>query len=79
MLKAQVNSMSADGNDERISTIAELSDNSATSIDFQAMAERIGSAAKRNMAPVAEQDGILAQLWRGLVEDLKGSPSRPAV
>ncbi|KAL1304809.1 hypothetical protein AAFC00_003737 [Neodothiora populina] len=77
VLKPTVNSISTNGDDSRISTISELSDNSAMAIDFTAMAERVATATKRNMAPMMEQSSILKQLWDGLVEDLRGQPTKP--
>lgn len=68
--------MSTDGVDSRISTIAELHDNSAASIDFQAMAERVAAAAKKNVSPMMEQSSILKQLWASIVEDFKGQAAK---
>jgi hypothetical protein len=76
VLKPMVNSISTDGADDRISTIAELSDNNAMSIDFQGMAERVAAATKKNVSPMIEQSSILKQLWTGLVEDVRGQPAK---
>lgn len=76
VLKPIVNSISTDGADGRISTLTEMSDNSAMSIDFTAMAERVTAATKKNVAPMVEQSSILRQLWAGIVDDFRGQPSK---
>lgn len=68
--------MATDGADSRISTIAEMADDSALAIDFQGMAEKVAAATKKNVAPMVEQSSILRQLWMGVVEDFRGQPAR---
>lgn len=71
-----VNSISTDGADSRISTIAELHDNNAAAIDFHAMAERVAAAAKKNVGPMMEQSSVLKQLWASIVEDFRGQSAK---
>ncbi|KAG9831781.1 hypothetical protein KCU98_g13097, partial [Aureobasidium melanogenum] len=75
VMKPQINTMAAD---KIISNFSEVSDNNAMTIDFQGMAERIAAATqKAAQAPIAEQTSILKQLWKGIVEDFKGVPTKP--
>lgn len=72
-----VYSVSTEGADPRISTMAELQDNSAMSLDVFAIADHVAAVAKKNVAPMIEQSSILKELFNSVMEDLKGQPVKP--
>jgi hypothetical protein len=74
-MKAEINTMTPD---KIVSNFSEVSDNTAMTIDFHGMAERIAAATqKASKAPMVEQTSILKQLWKGMVEDFQSVQPKP--